>query len=203
MSEKRQNPSPRLRRVYLARRFIAGLVFLASLLWGVVWWQNRPLGDPAQPDGPTQVAPLTVVDWTVRDARVSVAAYIPKGITEEQASQSILNIYEWSQSFYHPVTCGGETLDENCQVGRTTILLLTSEPVRLVSGREEEAYLVSARIELDQFFISQLLTRPPDSLQALLSWHSLAQNVGAGRFEDLDGQPYQPVLLEEDGQDVS
>lgn len=199
MSPRNEAPAPSLRRLYIFRRILFLLLLFAFAGLGVTF---RLYGIPAvssPPEGPTQAAPLQVVEWMVEDGQVSVAAYIPQGTSENEARLGILKIYEWSQGFHPAVNCGPE-VEEPCAVGSTTILLLSSSEVRLVGGQMAQAYVTTAQMELNQFLIAQLVAQPPATFDDLVSWHSFAQNVGAGSFEDLPGQPFLPLMSQEENQ---
>lgn len=196
MSPRMEGPDPRLRRVYWLRRILVLLItlslgflsfyvfFLDELLYG------RPQEDSIRAD------PLQVVEWQVEGREVRVAAYMPEGVSQDDARRGLLKIYEWSQQFHPSVECGSAT-DEDCSVGSTTIVLLTSSEVQLVNGQRAQAYVITAELQLNQFLISQLLARPPETLDDFLSWHGFAENVGAGSFENLPGEPFLSLTPEE------
>lgn len=185
----------RPRRVYLLRRVLVLFILLALAGLAFSLWLVR--GTITKPGEEIPAAPLQIVEWMVEDGEVAVAAYIPEGISEEEARQGILNIYEWSQKYHPAVNCGPGT-EEDCSVGSTTIILLSSSEVRLVSGQVAKGYVTTAQMELNQFLIAQLLTRPPATFDDLISWHSFAQNVGAGSFENLSGQPFLQLMSAEE-----
>ncbi|MBI2845744.1 MAG: hypothetical protein HYX86_04265 [Chloroflexi bacterium] len=196
MSPRNEAPSPHLRRVYLLRRLLVLFLLIGLAGLGAYLLLGERILSSTAEEIPS--APLQVVELLVENGKVSVAAYVPEGTTEEDARQSILSIYKWSQKFHPAVNCGPEA-EESCAVGSTTILLLSSSEVRLINGQMAQAYVTTAQLELNQFLIAQLLAQPPATFDDLLSWHSFAQNVGAGSFEDLPQQPFLQLSTEASG----
>lgn len=196
MSPRSEVPSPRLRRIYWLRRILALLIVLSlGFLSLYVFFLDELLYGKPQKDS-IGADPLQVVEWQVEGRDVKVAAYMPDGISDDEIRRGILKIYEWSQP-YHPTVECGSAVEEDCSVGSTTIMLLASSEVRLVSGQRAQAYVTTAQLHLNQFLISQLLARPPETLDDLLSWHGFGENIGAGSFENLPGEPFLSLAPEE------